>query len=220
MSDGYFRDIPSAPKTSDPRRTLDDGTDAGGFIVPALLFDASPVAGVNPSIPTPATGPLVITVHGTPAPQGSKRHVGNGVMIESSKKVKPWREAVKWAVLNQSDVCHCGSLISEHGPTENHSAVPIWGPPLTGPVHVSVTFRFARPKSHFRTGANSHMLRDNAPVFPSGRPDLDKVLRSTMDALGEAGVFKDDAQVVLIGAGKVYADRHPVGAVISVSDLT
>ena len=33
-------------------------------------------------------------VSGTPAPQGSKRHVGNGRMIESSKKVKPWRDRV------------------------------------------------------------------------------------------------------------------------------
>lgn len=42
---------------------------------------------------------IVITVYGTPGPQGSKRHVGNGVMIESSKKVKPWREAVHAAAL-------------------------------------------------------------------------------------------------------------------------
>jgi crossover junction endodeoxyribonuclease RusA len=34
------------------------------------------------------------TVHGTPRPQGSKRHVGNGVMIESSKGLKPWRQEV------------------------------------------------------------------------------------------------------------------------------
>ena len=31
---------------------------------------------------------------GDPAPQGSKSHVGNGVMIESSKRVKPWRRQV------------------------------------------------------------------------------------------------------------------------------
>lgn len=31
---------------------------------------------------------------GTPAPQGSKRHVGRGIMIESSRKVRPWRAAV------------------------------------------------------------------------------------------------------------------------------
>ena len=33
-------------------------------------------------------------VPGEPAPQGSKRHIGNGRMIESSKKVKPWRDRV------------------------------------------------------------------------------------------------------------------------------
>lgn len=35
-----------------------------------------------------------IFIAGDPAPQGSKRHVGNGIMIEASKKVKPWRKAV------------------------------------------------------------------------------------------------------------------------------
>lgn len=33
-------------------------------------------------------------VVGDPGPQGSKRHVGNHIMIEQSQKVKPWREAV------------------------------------------------------------------------------------------------------------------------------
>lgn len=34
------------------------------------------------------------SVAGNPAPQGSKRHVGRGVMIESSKNLKPWRALV------------------------------------------------------------------------------------------------------------------------------
>ena len=33
-------------------------------------------------------------VEGIPAPQGSKRHVGYGRLVESSKKLKPWRAAV------------------------------------------------------------------------------------------------------------------------------
>ena len=43
----------------------------------------------------------VVIVYGRPAPQGSKRHVGKGVMVESSKHVKPWREAVKAAALER-----------------------------------------------------------------------------------------------------------------------
>ena len=38
-------------------------------------------------------------VTGTPAPQGSKSHIGNGRMIESSKKLKPWRRAVNDAAM-------------------------------------------------------------------------------------------------------------------------
>lgn len=33
-------------------------------------------------------------VPGVPAPQGSKRHVGNGILVESSKALGPWRDAV------------------------------------------------------------------------------------------------------------------------------
>ncbi|WP_423488010.1 RusA family crossover junction endodeoxyribonuclease [Mycobacteroides sp. PCS013] len=36
-------------------------------------------------------------VPGSPAPQGSKRHVGRGILIESSKAVGPWRERVALA---------------------------------------------------------------------------------------------------------------------------
>lgn len=44
---------------------------------------------------------MKIVVYGSPAPQGSKRYVGvakstgRGIMVESSKKVKPWRADVK-----------------------------------------------------------------------------------------------------------------------------
>ena len=38
---------------------------------------------------------MIIVVRGVPAPQGSKRHVGGGRMIESSRAVGPWREAVR-----------------------------------------------------------------------------------------------------------------------------
>ena len=39
---------------------------------------------------------IIYEIEGTPRPQGSKRHIGNGVMVESSKHVKEWRA---WARL-------------------------------------------------------------------------------------------------------------------------
>lgn len=146
---------------------------------------------------------LLIIAYGTPAPQGSKRHLGNGVMVESSKKVKPWREAVKHAALD--------------------ALWPSWTP-LDGPIHLAVTFTFNRPQGHWRTGRNAHLLRDAAPRYPAGMPDLSKLIRSTEDALTDAGVWKDDARVVDVTASKRYADPGPdvlttPGAIIRVRTL-
>ena len=110
-------------------------------------------------------------VYGAPGPQGSKRHVGKGVMVESSKKVAPWREAVKWAVI----------------PT-GLKATP--GLPLS----LEVTFTLAKPQSAPR----------NRRTWPMRKPDLDKLIRSTMDALTESGVWEDDARVILITAAKCF----------------
>lgn len=44
---------------------------------------------------------LEIFVPGKPAAQGSKRHVGNGRLIEQSKAVGPWRERVAYSAAQQ-----------------------------------------------------------------------------------------------------------------------
>jgi len=44
------------------------------------------------------TTELRFTAFGEPAPQGSKKYVGNGRFVEASKKLKPWRAAVADAV--------------------------------------------------------------------------------------------------------------------------
>ncbi len=147
---------------------------------------------------------LVVKVFGTPGPQGSKRgYVRNGrvSLVESSKAVKPWREAVKYAAYDALTA----------GGTESFAAA------LTGPVLVDVTFTLTRPRSHYRTGRNAELLRDGAPAYPAGKPDIDKLLRSTLDALGDAGVWRDDAQVVAVTARKVYFDV--AGARIKVRDI-
>jgi Holliday junction resolvase RusA-like endonuclease len=136
----------------------------------------------------PVAPAVTITVRGLPAPQGSKRHVGRGIMIESSKHVKPWRQDVKYAALE---------------------AIGDEWQLLDGPLLVAMTFAFARPKSHYRTGRNAHLLRDNAPTRPTGVPDLSKLVRSTEDALTGV-VWVDDSRVVEYARlGKFYAGTGP-----------
>jgi len=44
--------------------------------------------------PTETIEELTFYVEGKPAPQGSKRHVGNGIMIEASDYLPAWRKKV------------------------------------------------------------------------------------------------------------------------------
>ena len=46
------------------------------------------------------TDTVTFVVQSKAAPQGSKRHVGNGVMIESSKRVKPFRQDVRFTAID------------------------------------------------------------------------------------------------------------------------
>lgn len=59
-------------------------------------------------------GHIVIIVRGDPAPQGSKKFVGmkggRGLMIESSKRVKPWRQDVVAACADYAGVPLDGAL--------------------------------------------------------------------------------------------------------------
>jgi crossover junction endodeoxyribonuclease RusA len=110
------------------------------------------------------------TVRGLPAPQGSKRHVGRGVLVEmGGQKLKDWRSDVKAAAQ---------SAMLDHCAYPGH-------PFLRGPVGVSVCFTLPKPKS---APKSRRTWRDK-------RPDDDKLLRATLDGLsGE--VFADDAQII------------------------
>jgi len=140
-----------------------------------------------------------IVVCGLPAPQGSKRHVGRGILVESSKAVKPWREAVKWAYLQQK-------------PLQDRAWDGQTLPMITGPVRVDITFTLPRPKS-----------APKSRVYPVSAPDIDKLCRSTFDALTQVGSIEDDSRIVASSQRKLYVGHpealsHP-GAVITIERM-
>lgn len=77
---------------------------------------------------------LRVFVPGRPAPQGSKRHVGKGRMIESSPHVARWRQTVAWTV-----------------------AAAYHGGPVKGPVKVGV--EFVLPDQTGRHASSPHVAR-------------------------------------------------------------
>lgn len=120
---------------------------------------------------------LSIFVPGAAAPQGSKSFKGmrggRAILAESSKAVKPWRESVRWSILES------------------------WrGPQMVGAVTVELEFVMPRPVSTPK--------RSTPPAIK--RPDIDKLSRACLDAIGSAGVYGDDSQVTVMRATKRLAE--------------
>lgn len=78
-----------------------------------------------------------------------------------------------------------------------------------GPLAVRYRIFFARPKSHYRTGRNAAILRDNAPSRHAQRPDLVNLLKCLEDALTGI-VWKDDALVTDVDAVKCWGDQDRI----------
>lgn len=74
---------------------------------------------------------------------------------------------------------------------------------ICGPVSITVTFAFARPKGHFGTGKNSHLLKPSAPEKHTAKPDLDNCVKFVKDCLRNLA-FEDDSCVVEIIARKIW----------------
>jgi Holliday junction resolvase RusA-like endonuclease len=77
---------------------------------------------------------------------------------------------------------------------------------LLGPVHVAITFYLPRPKTSTR-------------MFPTVRPDADKLARAALDACTVAGIWADDAQVVTLYLAKRYAALRGPGAHFSITEI-
>lgn len=142
---------------------------------------------------------FVVWVPGTPQPQGSiaykgRSRAGKPILTSANPTLKPWRQMITWLV--QSKL--------QHKPF-----------PPAAAVSIEIAFTFPRPKGHFGTKGN---------VLPSAagahlvKPDLDKLCRAVLDGLTDAGLFRDDSQVVRLLASKSYSITSP-GAAITVREV-
>jgi Holliday junction resolvase RusA-like endonuclease len=127
---------------------------------------------------------ISFNVYGIPAPQGSK----TAKVING--RVIMWEASSKvkpWraAVKNTA---------TSYMRDEN---VPI----ISKPVEICLTFFMPKPKSVKRE-------------VPSVKPDLDKLIRSTLDGLSKV-CYVDDALVIAIGASKIYTKDTP-GCLITI----
>jgi Holliday junction resolvase RusA-like endonuclease len=125
---------------------------------------------------------------GVPQPQGSakgfvvkSKATGKlrAVVTSDNPKVRPWRESVRDAARRAMEREGQSTLL------------------LTGPLSLSMFFLMPPPQ------AVAKKFTKGRYVACTTRPDVDKLVRSILDALTGL-VYADDGQVIQIGAGKAY----------------
>ena len=141
------------------------------------------------------TAPIRLTVYGTAQPQGNKtgfvnRATGKVVMregktAEARDAFKDWRSAVANAARQwQEDQGARGTVLLDES------------------VSVEITFWLPRPKSVPRW-----------KVWASGRPDVDKLARSVLDAI-TGTLLMNDSRVVRLVCEKPYTLDAPRAEIV------
>jgi Holliday junction resolvase RusA-like endonuclease len=139
-----------------------------------------------------------VWVPGAPKTKGSLDHVGGGRVRENVIGSKTWRSLVARRVA--SERMQRGLFV-----------------PTSAPVGVRVLLRLPVPVelADLAPGA----LIDHAPI-EERVGDTDKLYRNVLDALQDAGAYRNDNQVCKLSGGKVYAtDSEPQGAFIQCWEL-
>ena len=77
--------------------------------------------------------------------------------------------------------------------------------PLKGPIKTELRFYEKRPKSHYRTGKFSNILKKDITPFNTSKRDIDNFVKFVLDSLNKK-MYIDDSQIFEIICGKYYSD--------------
>jgi crossover junction endodeoxyribonuclease RusA len=141
---------------------------------------------------------IELFVQGSPRPQSRPRVAIRGrramAYNADSKDMVAWKQALDSAL----------SEIPERG--------------IDGSVEVTLHFSLPRPKSHYRTGKFSHLLKDSAPEDHQSRCDLDNAIKVVLDRITRSGIWIDDCQVISLTSSKRWSDCRSGGCEITIVD--
>jgi len=126
---------------------------------------------------------IELSILGEPKAQKRHRHVKMGNFV---RQYDP----------SASDKGDFLSVIQKNAPSE----------PFQTPLYVNIAFYFSRPKSHFKTGKNSHVLKENAPYWHTSKPDVDNLAKFVMDAMNKI-YWKDDSFISSCHITKQYSAK-------------
>ena len=76
---------------------------------------------------------------------------------------------------------------------------------MTKPIKCILNFYCKRPKSHYKSGKYSNILKDTAPKYNINNKDLDNMVKFVLDALNDK-LYVDDSLIFEITCSKLYSD--------------
>lgn len=126
---------------------------------------------------------IKLSILGEPKAQKRHRHVRMGNFV---RQYDP----------SASDKGDFLSIVQYNAPKE----------PFAVPLAIAIRFYFTRPKSHFKTGKNSHVMKDTAPLWHTSKPDVDNMAKFLMDSLNKI-YWKDDSYIADCWITKQYDDK-------------
>jgi Holliday junction resolvase RusA-like endonuclease len=92
--------------------------------------------------------------------------------------------------------------------------------PIDEPIVIKIEFYMPRPNNHYGSGRNAGVLKANAPLWCSSKPDLDNMIKYITDTMN-AVFYRDDALIFWITANKRYADMPKTRVMIqTISELS
>lgn len=153
-----------------------------------------------PDEPTPPARFLSMTIEAEPGtivpqsrprtkvvtPRGGKPFVQT--FSSSTKRLKAWRQLLR-VEADQALASAGGKDLGE------------------GPLMIELTFRLARPRSHYES--DGFKLKKDAPaVVNKGKGDFDNLAKAVVDELEAAGWFRNDEQIMYCTIIREWAERY------------
>ena len=76
---------------------------------------------------------------------------------------------------------------------------------MTKPIKCILHFYCKRPKTHYKSGKSSNILKDTAPKYNVNNKDLDNMVKFVLDALNDK-LYLDDSLIFEINCSKLYSE--------------
>lgn len=81
---------------------------------------------------------------------------------------------------------------------------------MTKPIKCVLHFYCKRPKTHYKSGKNSDILKDTSPKYNINNKDLDNMVKFVLDALNDK-LYTDDSLIFEINCSKMYSENGNEG---------